>query len=158
MKPADCTETGAGGLSRRELLAMAGNGLFLWFSVDGLAAQEPARLPARQGYPTDLNAYLRIGPDGRVTGFSGKVELGQGAMTVLAQILAEELDVAYASVDMVLGDTGLCPYDMGTFGSMNVRNFGPALRAAGAEAKAILLRSEERRVGKECRSRWSPYH
>src|ERR1022692_895520 len=154
MKPADCTETGAGGLSRRELLAMAGNGLFLWFSVDGLAAQEPARLPARQGYPTDLNAYLRIGPDGRVTCFSGKVELGQGAMTVLAQILAEELDVAYASVDIVLGDTELCPYDMGTFGSMNVRNFGPALRTfgsmnvrnfgpalrgAGAEAKAILL-------------------
>ena len=60
-------------------------------------------------------------------------------MTVLAQILAEELDVAYDSVDMVLGDTELCPYDMGTFGSMNVRNFGPALRGAGAQAKAILL-------------------
>src|ERR1035438_8066141 len=125
--------------SRRELLAMAGPGLFLSFGVDWLAAQEPARLPVRQGYPTDLNAYLRITPDGRVTCFSGKVELGQGAMTVLAQILAEELDVAYDSVDMVLGDTELCPYDMGTFGSMNVRNFGPALRGAGAEAKAILL-------------------
>jgi isoquinoline 1-oxidoreductase len=125
--------------SRRELLALAGPGLFLSFGVDWLAAQEPARLPARQGYPTDLNAYLRISPDGRVTCFSGKVELGQGAMTVLAQILAEELDVAYDSVDMVLGDTELCPYDMGTFGSMNVRNFGPALRGAGAEAKAILL-------------------
>jgi isoquinoline 1-oxidoreductase len=132
MKPAD-------GLSRRELLLSAGPGLFLCFGVDWLAAQEPARLPARQGYPTDLNAYLRIAPDGRVTCFAGKVELGQGAMTVLAQILAEELDVAYDSVDMVLGDTGLCPYDMGTFGSMNVRNFGPALRGAGAEAKAILL-------------------
>ena len=132
MKPAD-------GLSRRELLLSAGPGLFLCFGVDSLAAQEPARLPARQGYPTDLNAYLRIAPDGRVTCFAGKVELGQGAMTVLAQILAEELDVAYDSVDMVLGDTGLCPYDMGTFGSMNVRNFGPALRSAGAEAKAILL-------------------
>ena len=125
--------------SRRELLALAGPGLFLSFGVDWLAAQEPARLPVRQGYPTDLNAYLRITPDGRVTCFSGKVELGQGAMTVLAQILAEELDVAYDSVDMVLGDTELCPYDMGTFGSMNVRNFGPALRGAGAEAKAILL-------------------
>ena len=142
MKPADCTATGVAGLSRRELLAIAGPGLFLCFSVDWLSAQEPARLPARQGYPTDVNAYLRIGPDGRVTCFAGKVELGQGAMTVLAQILAEELDVAYASVDMVLGDTDLCPYDMGTFGSMNVRYF----------------RSEERRVGKECRSRWSPYH
>jgi isoquinoline 1-oxidoreductase len=125
--------------SRRELLALAGPGLFLSFGVDWLAAQEPARLPARQGYPTDLNAYLRIAPDGRVTCFSGKVELGQGAMTVLAQILAEELDVAYDSVDMVLGDTDLCPYDMGTFGSMNVRNFGPALRGAGAEARAVLL-------------------
>jgi isoquinoline 1-oxidoreductase len=139
MKPVDCTETGAAGLSRRDLLAMAGPGLSLCFSVDVLVAQEPARLPARQGYPSDINAYLRIGPDGRVTCFAGKVELGQGAMTVLAQILAEELDVAYASVDMVLGDTDLCPYDMGTFGSMNVRYFGPALRGAGAEAKAILL-------------------
>src|ERR1017187_5296040 len=132
MKPAD-------GLSRRELFAVAGSGLFLGFGVDWLAAQEPARLPARQGYPTDLNAYLRIAPDGRVTCFSGKVELGQGAATVLAQILAEELDVAYDSVDMVLGDTELCPYDMGTFGSMNVRNFGPALRGAGAEARALRV-------------------
>ena len=139
MKPADCTEIAAVGLSRRELVTMAGPGLFLCFSVGTLSAKEPARLPARQGYPSDLNAYLRIAPDGRTTCFSGKVELGQGAMTVLAQILAEELDVAYDSVDMVLGDTELCPYDMGTFGSMNVRNFGPALRGAGAEAKAILL-------------------
>src|SRR5450756_1576409 len=139
MKPVDGTGKGPEGLSRRQLFALAGPGLFLGFSVDWLGAQEPARLPARQGYPTDLNAYLRIAPDGRVTCFSGKVELGQGATTVLAQILAEELDVAYDSVDMVLGDTELCPYDMGTFGSMNVRYFGPALRGAGAEAKAILL-------------------
>jgi isoquinoline 1-oxidoreductase len=144
MKPVDCLENGVQGLTRRELLTWAGPGLFLlfgadWFGNDPLSAQEPARLPARQGYPTDINAYLKIGPDGRVTCFSGKVELGQGCMTVLAQILAEELDVAYASVDVVLGDTDLCPYDMGTFGSMNVRNFGPALRGAGAQAKAILL-------------------
>jgi nicotinate dehydrogenase subunit B len=139
MKAVDCTENAATGLSRRELLGWAGPGLFLLFGIDPLSAQEPARLPTRQGFPTDLNAYLKIGPDGRVTCFAGKVELGQGAMTVLAQILAEELDVAYAAVDMVLGDTDLCPYDMGTFGSMNVRYFGPALRGAGAEAKAILL-------------------
>src|ERR1019366_6052593 len=118
MKP-DCTGKGDG-LNRRELLALAGPGLFLGFGGDWLDAQEPPRLPARQGYPTDLNAYLRIAADGRVACFSRKVELGQGATTVLAQILAEELDVAYDQVDMVLGDTGLCPYDMGTFGSMNV--------------------------------------
>ena len=125
-------------LSRRELL-LSGPGLYLLFRVDPLAAQEPARLPNRMGYPTDLNAYLKIAPDGRVTCFSGKVELGQGAMTVLSQILAEELEVPYESIDIVLADTSLCPTDMGTFGSMNVRFFGPALRGAGAEAKAILL-------------------
>src|SRR5664279_3629227 len=128
-------------VSRRGFLALAGPGLFVFFGVERTNAyqQEPGRLPTRQGGPSDFNAYLRIGPDGRVTCFAGKVELGQGAMTVLAQILAEELDVAYDAVDMVLGDTELCPYDMGTFGSMNVRFFGPALRAAGAEARAILL-------------------
>ena len=121
-------------LSRRAFFALPGTGLFLLVS-----AQEPTRLPVRQGYPADFNAYLRIGPDGRVTGFSGKVELGQGSTTALAQLLAEELDVAYDSVDMVLGDTGRCPWDMGTFGSLCIRQFGPVLRAAGAEARAILL-------------------
>jgi nicotinate dehydrogenase subunit B len=127
------------GVTRRQLVAAAGSGLFLAFHVPASRAQEPERLPTRQNFANDLNAYLRIAPNGRVTGFSGKVELGQGALTVLAQILADELDVAYDSIDMVLGDTDLCPTDMGTFGSMNVRFFGPALRAAGAEARAILL-------------------
>src|ERR1035441_8513012 len=62
------------------------------------------------------------------------VELGQGAMTALPQLLAEELDVPFDSVDMVMGDTDICPYDMGTFGSMCIRNLGPVVRAAGAEA------------------------
>jgi isoquinoline 1-oxidoreductase len=127
-------------LSRRQFLALAGSGLFVFFPTDPLDAfQEPERLPARQGYPTDFNAYLRIGPDSRVTCFVGKVELGQGAMTSLAQLLAEELDVALDSVDMVMGDTDLCPWDMGTFGSLSIRQFGPVLRGAGAEARAVLL-------------------
>ena len=67
------------------------------------------------------------------------MELGQGATTALAQMLAEELDVSYDSVDMVLGDTDLCPYDMGTFGSMCMPVLGPAMRAAAAEARAVLL-------------------
>jgi isoquinoline 1-oxidoreductase len=126
-------------VSRRGFFALAGTGLFVVFQAEPLEAQEPARLPARPSYPTDLNAYLRIGEDGRVTCFAGKVELGQGSMTVLAQMLAEELDVAYDSVSMVMGDTDLCPWDMGTFGSLCVRQFGPVLRAAGAEARAALL-------------------
>ena len=60
-------------------------------------------------------------------------------MTALAQLLAEELDVPYDSVDMVMGDTDRCPYDMGTFGSMCIRMLGPVVRAAGAEARAVLI-------------------
>jgi nicotinate dehydrogenase subunit B len=137
------------GVSRRGFMALAGPGLFVFFGVERANAyqQEPGRLPTRQAGPADFNAYLRIGADGRVTCFAGKVELGQGAKTVLAQILAEELDVAYDSVDVVLGDTDLCPYDMGTFGSMNVPVFGPALRGAGAEARAVLLQMASEHLG-----------
>jgi isoquinoline 1-oxidoreductase len=136
----DTGQNVAADLSRRDFLALAGSGLFVFFQVEPLAAfQEPERLPARQGYPADFNAYMRIGADGRVTCLVGKVELGQGSMTSLAQLLAEELDVALDSVDMVMGDTDLCPWDMGTFGSLSIRQFGPVLRAAGAEARAVLL-------------------
>ncbi len=127
-------------VSRRDFLALAGPGLFVFFPIEPSAAfQEPARLPTRPGYPSDFNAYLRIGADGRVACFVGKVELGQGSMTSLAQLLAEELDVPLDSVDMVMGDTDLCPWDMGTFGSLSIRQFGPVLRGAGAEARAVLL-------------------
>ena len=56
-------------------------------------------------------------------------------MTSLPQLLAEELDVPLASVDIVMGDTDLCPWDMGTFGSLSIRQFGPVLRQAAADAR-----------------------
>jgi isoquinoline 1-oxidoreductase len=65
--------------------------------------------------------------------------MGQGIITSLAQMLAEELDVPLRSVDMVMGDTDLCPWDMGTFGSRSTKYFGPPLREAAAEARAVLL-------------------
>ena len=76
--------------TRRRFLALtAGSGLLVFFRFDPAAAQEPAHPPARPGYPTDFNAYLRIGENGRVTCFVGKVELGQGSKTALAQLVAE---------------------------------------------------------------------
>ena len=134
-------QNAAQALSRRNFLGLSGAGLFLLFHVGPAEAfQEPQRLPGgRQGYPTDFNAYLHIGENGRVTCLVGKVELGQGSMTALAQLLAEELDVAFDTVEMVMGDTDLCPWDMGTFGSLCIRQFGPVLRAAGAEGRAVLL-------------------
>jgi isoquinoline 1-oxidoreductase len=127
-------------LSRRDFLALPG--LFVFFPLEA-----ESQGPARQGYPSDFNAYLRIGAEGRVTCLVGKVELGQGSKTALAQLLAEELDVALDSVDMVMGDTDVCPWDMGTFGSLSIRQFGPVLRAAGAEARAVLLEMAAERLG-----------
>ena len=79
-----------------------------------------------------VNAYLRVGEDGRVKLFVGKIEMGQGPITSLPMELADELDVKLESVDIVMADTDLCPWDMGTFGSMTTRFFGPPLRAAAA--------------------------
>jgi isoquinoline 1-oxidoreductase len=137
-----------GELSRRGFLALAaGCGLFVFFRFEPLEAQEPARPRARPSYPSDFNAYLRIGGDGRTTGFVGKVELGQGSETALAMLVAEELDVPLDSVDMVMGDTERCPWDMGTFGSLTIRQFGPVLRGAAAEARAVLLELAAERLG-----------
>jgi isoquinoline 1-oxidoreductase len=133
-------------MKRRDFFGAAGAGLFVFFGADLADGQEPGRLPGRQSGPTDLNAYLKIGADGRVTCLAGKVELGQGAMTELAQALAEELDVALDTVDVVLGDTDLCPYDMGTFGSMCTPLLWPAVRRAGAEAKAVLVQMASERL------------
>jgi CO/xanthine dehydrogenase Mo-binding subunit len=133
--------------SRREFLSATGAGLFVFFPIAPLVAQEPARLPTRMAAPSDFNAFLKIGADGRVSGFVGKVELGQGALTAFSELLADELDVAYDSIDMTAGDTDLCPYDMGTFGSMSMPLLGPAVRAAAAEARAVLLQMAGERFG-----------
>lgn len=124
-------------LSRREFVKCLGGGIIIFFCIGDLSVLEAQR--RGRGYPDDFNAYLRIGGNGRVTCFTGKVEFGQGVITSLAQMLAEELDVPLESVDMVMGDTALCPWDMGTFGSMSTRFFGPPLRAAGTTAKTVLM-------------------
>ena len=129
--------TGTGGsLDRREFIRILGPGIYvLFWANDFIFAQQPGA----RGYPEDFNAYLRIGEDGRVTCFSGKIEMGQGIIASLAQMLAEELEVPYESVSMVMGDTKLCPWDAGTNGSRSIKYFGPAVRAAGAEAREVLI-------------------
>jgi nicotinate dehydrogenase subunit B len=133
-------------LRRREFIGLAGSGLFVCFRVQAGQAQEPARLPTHATYPTDFNAYLKIGEDGRVTCLVGKVELGQGAMTSLAQVLAEELEVPLDLVEMVMGDTDLCPWDVGTFGSLCTPMLVPVVRRAGAEARVVLLQLSAERL------------
>ena len=106
---------------------------------------------AREGYrgakvPVDFNAFLRIGVDNRVTCFVGKIEMGQGPVTSFAQMLAEEMDVLYESVDMVMGDTDRCPWDAGTWGSYSTRYYGVFVKEAAAEAKGVLKELAAKRL------------
>jgi len=128
-------------LDRREFLKLFGGGIIIFFSYGDAEAllQETRRRRFRPELPEDFNAFLKIGEDGRVSCFTGKIEMGQGVITSLAQMLADELEVSLDSVDMVMGDTDLCPWDMGTFGSMTTRFFGPPLREAAAKARAVLM-------------------
>lgn len=125
-------------VSRRDFLKITGGGIFIFMTIGDLSVLAQER-PGRPPMPTDFNAFLRIGEDGRVACYTGKIEMGQGVVTSLAQMLADEMDVSLDSVDMVMGDTDLCPWDMGTFGSMSTRFFGPPLRAAGAEGRNMLM-------------------
>ena len=122
--------------NRREFLQTIGGGIVILFTVGEML---PAQRRRAEGERPDFNAYLLIGEDGRVTCFTGKIEMGQGVVTSLAQMLADELDVSVKSIDMIMGDTDRCPWDAGTWGSMSTPYFGPVLRAAGAEARAVLI-------------------
>ncbi|MEO6487895.1 MAG: molybdopterin cofactor-binding domain-containing protein, partial [Thermoanaerobaculia bacterium] len=131
-------------VDRREFCKLLGGGIVVLIT-------SPSIDLFGQSYPEDPNAYLRIGEDGRVTLYSGKVEMGQGINTSLSQMAAEELGVSLDMIDIVMGDTDLVPYDRGTWGSQTTRMFGPAVRAAAAEARTVLMRlaSEKLEVPRE---------
>jgi isoquinoline 1-oxidoreductase len=133
------------GMSRRSFLKRVGGGVVIAVAISDFALLEEA---IAQQMPEDMNAYLRVGEDGMVTCFTGKIEMGQGINTSLAQMIAEELDVTLESVEMVMGDTDLCPYDRGTWGSLTTRFFGPPLRNAGAEARAVLVEMASEKLGR----------
>jgi isoquinoline 1-oxidoreductase len=131
-------------MNRREFLkrlGVLGGGVIIGFNTfDGRTWARMARAGfLGAGIPTDFNAFLRIGADNRVVLYTGKIEMGQGAMTSLPQLLAEELYVNVDAVDIVMGDTDLCPWDAGTFGSLSIRYFGIFLREAAGEARGVLM-------------------
>jgi CO/xanthine dehydrogenase Mo-binding subunit len=133
----------AAALSRRA--ALAGGGVVLAFALTGPGALgQPApqgrkRLPGDLERNRSLDAWLRIGADGRVTLKTGKVELGQGVLTAFAQICADELDVDMAVIDIISGDTALSPNEGPTAGSFSMPEGGTAVRYACAEARRILM-------------------
>jgi nicotinate dehydrogenase subunit B len=94
-----------------------------------------------------LEGWIRLEPDETVMVFTGKAELGQGILTALAQIAAEELDVGLEKIRMVSADTSRGPDEQYTFGSQSVEQSGSAIRVASAEARSILLAAAARRFG-----------
>jgi nicotinate dehydrogenase subunit B len=133
-------------INRRQFTAGLG-AIVVAFSLDPVPAIGQERLPGSLQNNRKLDGWIRINSDGTATIYTGKVELGQGILTALAQIAAEELDLPLARITMISGDTGRTPNEGQTAGSQSVENSGTALRMAGAEARAILLELAAKRLG-----------
>ncbi len=133
-------------INRRQFTAGLG-AIVVAFSLDPVPAIGQERLPGSLQNNRKLDGWIRINSDGTATIYTGKVELGQGILTALAQIAAEELDLPLARITMISGDTGRTPNEGQTAGSQSVENSGTALRMAGAEARVILLELAAKRLG-----------
>ena len=103
------------------------------------AASPAVNLPVSLAANPVLSSWVRFSPEGQVMISPGKVEIGQGIVTALAQIAADELDVAYERIEMVSADTARTPNEGMTAASQSVENSGAALRFACAEARGMLL-------------------
>jgi nicotinate dehydrogenase subunit B len=127
-------------LVRRDFFKLLGGGMLVCVAAGHAVSQESGRGGfQRHEMPNTLDSWLHIGENGKVTVFTGKVEVGQNARTSLAQQVAEELRVPLDSISMLMGDTDLTPFDMGTFGSRTTPQMGSQLRKVAASARAVLI-------------------
>src|SRR5579859_4766678 len=129
-------------LARRDFFKFLGAGIAVFaIAKDSLAKQETAPTHGfhQEELPKDITAWLHIGEDGKVTAFTGKVEIGQNIRTSLAQTVADELRVPFESVTMVTADTALTPFDFGTVGSRSMPTMSPQLRRVSAAARDLLV-------------------
>ncbi|HLX35079.1 MAG TPA: molybdopterin cofactor-binding domain-containing protein [Candidatus Limnocylindrales bacterium] len=111
-----------------------------------LPPDEVERLGETHGvWSTDGGAWIHLGTDGRATAFTGKVDVGQDNRTALTAVVAEEVGLAFEDVDLMMGDTDLCPFDIGTFGSRSTPDAGTVLRYAGAGLRRWLREAAARR-------------
>jgi isoquinoline 1-oxidoreductase len=126
-------------VDRREFLKSLGAGLLVALAPGAAWAQESGRNRGSHELPRDVSAWIHVDANGQVQVFTGKVEVGQNIRTSLAQLVAEELRVPFNSITMVMGDTDLVPWDMGTFGSQSTPRMGPQLRKMAAAARQVLM-------------------
>jgi len=127
-------------VERREFMrifGVMGAGVLVLASVPG-SAQESGRT-GQQSASSDVSAWVHIDEHGRITGYTGKTEIGQNIRTSLAQAIADELRVPLNRVSLVMADTDLVPFDQGTFGSQSTPRMAPQLARAAAAAREMLL-------------------
>jgi CO/xanthine dehydrogenase Mo-binding subunit len=134
--------------SRRDLLKGTGALVVAFSLADSYVVATAQNLPAPKGVALDqVDAFLAIDEKGMVTVYAGKVDLGTGVRTGLTQIVAEELDVPMANVDVIQGDTALTPDQGPTYGSLSIQNGGVQIRQAAATARNALLDQAAERLG-----------
>jgi isoquinoline 1-oxidoreductase len=129
-------------LARRDFFKFLGAGLLVVSALKHVAAAQESGGAKRRGddsLPKEIDAWLHIGEDGTVTVYTGKVEVGQNIRTSLSQAVAEELHVPITRIELVMGDTQLTPFDMGTFGSRTTPTMNLQLRKVAASARDLLI-------------------
>src|SRR6266480_3616910 len=139
-------------LSRREFLKASGalvvsaaGPVFIGETLAQTAAVSTGSKPPL--VPSELDSWVAILPDGRVTAFFGKMDMGQSLDIAIAQIVADELDVDVAKVDVVMGDTALTCNQGGASGSTGIQSGARPLRSAAAEARRLLVQSASQKLG-----------
>ena len=132
-------------LDRRGFLKSLGGGILVVHLLNTGACRRSSPAAAAAGggggqpVPRDIAAWLHIGEDGKITVYTGKAEVGQNIRTSLTQVVAEELRVAPSSIHLVMADTQLTPFDMGTFGSRTTPDMSRRLRRTAAAAREMLI-------------------
>lgn len=137
---------------RRDFIKTFGVGIVFIVPLGRAIAQQRGQGESGRGrgderQPNDIGAWIHVDEDGGITVFTGKVEMGQNIRTSLAQAVAEELHVPVTTIHLVMGDTDLTPFDMGTFGSLTTPTMAPQLRKAAAAAREVLIGLAAQQLG-----------
>ncbi len=135
-------------ISRRDALLGSG-ALIVSFSLAGALEPAMAQVGAKPVVLTEVDSFLAIDKSGKVTVYSGKVELGTGVYTALQQIVADELDVPLSRTEIIQGDTLLTPDQGKTWASITIQVGGMQLRQAAAAARAALVDEAAKKLGLE---------
>src|SRR6516225_1622928 len=97
--------------------------------------------------PDQLSSYIAINADGTVSAFFGKMDMGQGLFVAIAQMVAEELDVPFKAVTVIMGDTATSVNQGGASGSTGIQMGGKQMRMAAAEARRVLVDMAAEKLG-----------